>query len=452
MKKFVKSFMLIIMAFTVFLEPVDAFAESDGSWCKIYLHQTQISGMSAGCTFCTVYNIMQNSGTLKAEFQNPAGEYKSEPANLWSEAKKALWKGGMANQATSLDFYNDKTTSTWSGVSADTVGIKGASGTWSCVVGTQVKNFKDLNLSNAEDKAELIATMKSFWNGGYWVIVGLQSKSNPLDGNGPQGFRGKHWVMLSGVTDTDIYFNDSGNGSTTSLFTGKYNGDYYVAHVVLLKNSEKSLAEVATGIKPSATDEKGKTPEGAKIEATSTDEEAIQNMGITKKAFYGEEEVSSFCVLRESDVENLLSNATVDNLSGDDLESLDNWKNVVAEEDSGIFYWARIIMMLTGIGVIIWSVLFYVSFWFDRTNNFFEISLISILTLGRLRISDTEDSCTYGKANKEANKVNTVNHRAVIKITTIGIMIGSLIVSGLVYKLMQSLVNTILLLLGQISA
>ena len=39
-----------------------------------------------------------------------------------------------------------------------------------------------------------------------------------------------------------------------------------------------------------------------------------------------------------------------------------------------------------------------------------------------------------------------------IGLTTIGIIIGSLIVSGLVYKLMQSLVNTILLLLGQISA
>lgn len=182
-----------------------------------------------------------------------------------------------------------------------------------------------------------------------------------------------------------------------------------------------------------------------------TEESLVTNL--KRNGYWSEEQVSSFCKLNELDYEKILAEASIDNLSGDDLESLNNWKNTsndMSKSGSPVNL-ARIIMMLFGIALCVWAVLFYLGFWFDKVNNFIDISFISILTLGKLSASDFESDCTYGTENKDSNNsVKTINSKIATVIFLVTIIIATSIISGLAYKLMSTLVNVILRLLGQI--
>ena len=95
--------------------------------------------------------------------------------------------------------------------------------------------------------------------------------------------------------------------------------------------------------------------------------------------------------------------------------------------------------------MLVWGILLYLGYHFDRTNNLVDIQIVSILTLGKLQSGKDEDS-TYGKdTGMEKNgKVKVVSHRNILLICFVVILFAVLILTGALYNLLTFLIYTIL--------
>lgn len=127
-----------------------------------------------------------------------------------------------------------------------------------------------------------------------------------------------------------------------------------------------------------------------------------------------------------------------------DLKVLDEWKEDVAfrhknDTHGGI----RTAVALLGILLTLYSVLVYIAYQFDVINNIIDVSLLSIITFGRLRISPEFDKSTFmnhpegGAKGTSKTGQKTVVHKDILIICTIGITIGVLIFSGKLYMMIS---------------
>ena len=123
---------------------------------------------------------------------------------------------------------------------------------------------------------------------------------------------------------------------------------------------------------------------------------------------------------------------------------LDEWKEDIAyrnkkDTHSGI----RTTVAILGILLTLFSVLVYIAYQFDTINNIIDISLLSIITFGRLRISPEFDKSTFmnnqegGATGTSKTGQKTVVHKDILIICTIGITIGVLIFSGKLYMMIS---------------
>lgn len=183
------------------------------------------------------------------------------------------------------------------------------------------------------------------------------------------------------------------------------------------------------------------------VDGNNSDVQAISQY-MQLNGYWSEQEISSFTKLNESNIEKILTSVSRDSLTGDQLESLDTWKDLINDDakQGGVLYWIRIIVMWLGILMIVWAVLLYVGFWFDRANNFLDFSIVTILTIGKLTTSVIDEDSTFGK--KDVKGVKTISSRQLTTICLCCIGVGVLIVSGIFYRLISSLVNCVLNLIS----
>lgn len=126
----------------------------------------------------------------------------------------------------------------------------------------------------------------------------------------------------------------------------------------------------------------------------------------------------------------------IDLPSSEDLEISDrvkiaNWKeDVEGRNDSGVISWLRAVVAFIGIIIVVYSSFLYIAYWFDRINNFIDISMLSILTLGRLAISPDDTTSTF---NPETKGIKVVTHRNMIFICLLGIAFGVILLTGVIY-------------------
>lgn len=179
----------------------------------------------------------------------------------------------------------------------------------------------------------------------------------------------------------------------------------------------------------------------------SVNNNAAQEMvnQLALSGFWDEARFASFSEL----VETPLTFPDKDQLSKDQLKGVTDWKNNIEyEEDDGLIKWLRVIIMLFGIVFLVWVLLIYLSYWFDRINNFLDLELLPIVTAGRLRVSPEEHECTFNPKNSSKGQAQTVNHRTVLILCGIGIFFSVLVISGKFYTILNSVVRKILETLG----
>lgn len=87
-------------------------------------------------------------------------------------------------------------------------------------------------------------------------------------------------------------------------------------------------------------------------------------------------------------------------------------------------FWVRVIIAWIGLLMILYAILLLIAYYFDMSNNFFNISLVGVLTLGRIKYTDYTDSGVY--------KSNTTLKRIVVSVIVLIVVAGCLI-TGAVY-------------------
>lgn len=133
-------------------------------------------------------------------------------------------------------------------------------------------------------------------------------------------------------------------------------------------------------------------------------------------------------------------------MKNEDISDVENWKADLEKknDESILIKGGRWLTILFGIIFEVWMLLIYISYWFDRLNNFFDYSLLNLVTFGRLSISPDEDECTFSLTSLGKHEKRTVNHRKILEVVIIGLAFGTLIVSGVFFSILSSVVNKIL--------
>ena len=130
-------------------------------------------------------------------------------------------------------------------------------------------------------------------------------------------------------------------------------------------------------------------------------------------------------------------------MTNKELYNLVAWENQVETTsfENTLVLMGRKLTLWIGILILVWSVLFYLAYWFDRVNTMFYIDLLGILSLKRLQATDAAENSTYNLSKEELGNKNVriVAHRDVIKISIIGITLGTMFVTGTIFKILHSL-------------
>lgn len=133
-----------------------------------------------------------------------------------------------------------------------------------------------------------------------------------------------------------------------------------------------------------------------------------------------------------------ISLPSYDNLSIDERANLNLIKeNYKMQNSWSIWDLFRILVVFVGLSILVYAVLFIVSFLFDRSNNLVDISLINVITLGKLEFSE-EVQCPRGY----------VNMSRLLKIEAALLLVGFFLVSGGVFVVMLDVITYVNSMIG----
>lgn len=170
------------------------------------------------------------------------------------------------------------------------------------------------------------------------------------------------------------------------------------------------------------------------------DEKDSMISALASSGYWSERDLGAYCSLAEINVEEeWLAEAQRAYLSNRDLYELGAWERNVESSriEDYLINGGRRVVVFVGIIFVVWSLLIYLAYWFDRINNFIEIDLISILSGGRLRIADNLSQATFSlHKNDNKTKVKTVSHRDILFISILSITFGMLIISGRIFSIL----------------
>ncbi len=176
---------------------------------------------------------------------------------------------------------------------------------------------------------------------------------------------------------------------------------------------------------------KGKYEAG---ETMGADSDMKESLAVAFKSQWSDEQLASYCKLTETNMDDVLKEAKRENLSAGHQHSLAAWEANIGYTDNWFLFCLRHLCIFVGICMIVWSMFIYTAYWFDRLNTFFDFSLVALLSIGRLHLSDTEQECTYFTRGKQS--MRTVNNRAILTVCVLAIICGTFITTGTLYKLM----------------
>lgn len=449
LKRFICLLFALILLLTVSSSVSFASDESSSgvgntSWNKVLISQSEV-GMPKGCTTCTFHLILQNSGLLKSEFQL-SGRIATTSNAIFNKFNKFTdmssnpdgYHSDFSLTCQNVSFFNKVCIdgSNWR-LSADkSVGNSDANVATSwAIVGLGGKDFRNMSDS------EVLTAIKTFYNNGYWLAISvIYEKRATHKSNGPQGYRGDHFVMLGGVAENDFFINDPAGGRITafSKAMSSSEGRYKVMSVVPIKNDKCSPMSLAGGAVPiNTSDQSNAASLGLTVEQVS----GAGVINGVSGGYFTEDQLSAYCKLTETNIQDLyLDSATREGLDQDSLQGLAGWEKAVNNNkmEHGFIKTMRVAIMMFGILLILYAVFLYLAFWVDKINTIVDIEMLNLLTFGKLHVAGDEEPSTYS-ITKEGSK--SVSHKDIIFICLTAIGFGILIITGSFYRIMAWLVN-----------
>ena len=166
-----------------------------------------------------------------------------------------------------------------------------------------------------------------------------------------------------------------------------------------------------------------------------------EGVNIQQTGLYAESHFVDVPEIVESDL-TLVNRGDVDSHT---LKEIVNWRDNGRFEDRNvIIQFANSLVLLMGIAFLVWMMLIYLCYWFDRINNIFGFSLLPIITFGRLRVAPEEFECTFTMGCFARGQAVTVNHRVILCICLTGMFFAVFVITGNMYKFLNYLVRAVL--------
>lgn len=127
-------------------------------------------------------------------------------------------------------------------------------------------------------------------------------------------------------------------------------------------------------------------------------------------------------------------------LTSNELENLQDIKNIRDGDKLTIFRVAKISISILGFLLILYALLLVAAYIFDRVNSFLNLSLVNLFTLGYLKVATKKDLRELGMYNQDRTGYITAPKLFVIVLVIL--IIGGLMISGelsyLVYNIITS--------------
>lgn len=279
------------------------------------------------------------------------------------------------------------------------------------------KVYKDVSYVGRDSKIEgmyndkAVARLKLLMKKGYYIIAIVSSS----------GLTEAHCIFIDGINKNGtLSIGDSGfQGITWEDNYGQRST--YIKYVELLKckgkdfNSQPSIYDGASLKRMSTVNNvntKGKkVTEGDAYLGMPTKSKLMDK--IKKPVFYTRATLTS------------KEKAVIATING-----------IKEDESISFFDIAKRVLSLIGLLMIIYALLLFVAFSVDRSNSFIDLSLVGVLTLGRIKIASKADMVLLGDKPYEKGYVSTVKFFIIVLVL---LLMGSVLISGLLsfglYKL-----------------
>lgn len=416
-----------IIMLTQMVGVIVASAESDAdkadAWMRCKLNQNGTFG-GFGCTGTSSMCLLQNCGLLDEKWQfGKVGDpvtlnsrtAKNAKGTVFSDVVKEISAsttadGGWVTTAPLADSDLQKMTGgklkmvVCSDVKSGNGGAKSSTNNF-CIVGLGNKDFRDMS------KKELAKAFTTIWDAGYFAIVGVRNGNGSQSGTAG-GYSGGHVSFFAGVVNDVTYISDVYDATTKDVVDG--NGG--ICYAILYKADGTSPKEIGGG----KVTVKSDTTENA-------DGTVTVNGFWDESGFYQEVKLTDEPIVFP----------TFNELSNQDKQDVRAWKNDLKFRNNNDYFGIiRGIVAFLGIVLVVYSTFLYLAYQFDCINNIFEIQMLSILTLGRLRVSPDNKKSTFNSDKQESKSgEKIVVHKDMIIVCLIGISIGVLLLSGKIYAL-----------------
>ena len=281
------------------------------------------------------------------------------------------------------------------------------------LIASSVKNIKSTFTLQADDRSagdkewtEQVAREKvvGYFNQGYYCII--ESKKTPITTT-------THFSPIVGVKDGVPVVWDVNGGLYSDW--NKWAKEAGIFRVLVFKSSKTKSTDTMQG-STSANKDTSSTKEPtkeAKAAALLTAEEDLVGMPVESG-------------LTENQIPIILPDR--DTLSISEVDNVEKIGQAIRDSKKGAVEWFSIFLSFIGLLLILYSVMMFVAMIFDVANNFIEISLVGIITLGHCRlILEDDNNIDKDKLQRGDLTKKMWGIRAVIVL-----IVGMILVSGII--------------------
>lgn len=273
--------------------------------------------------------------------------------------------------------------------------------------------YKDIRSVNGKTAKKEV---RKWYNDGYYVIV----CAGP-----PIASRTTHWCAIVGWDknkDEPLVMDPAG---------GKHpkwsQWEPYIKDMDVYKSSLNKSCDVMSGTGAERSENDGEQENAPK---TDGEKKALDKL-IEEWDLEGMTEAPTIAS-KQSDVDLV----GIESLSQEEQDKLSGLKTDVSTNSKTAIDIFHMVTMAVGIGLILYGILLAFAYLFDYANVFIEISLLSILSMGKFRILEDEAFNSGGMTGgyNEAKGVTYLSKGMLFKRVIICVALGIFLVSGVLYN------------------
>lgn len=183
---------------------------------------------------------------------------------------------------------------------------------------------------------------------------------------------------------------------------------------------------------------------------TMISEESTGDEGGTSETSSNSASIKVTTIMDESDFlsgryldikESVVSLPDTTMLTVNEQKQIAQWGNNIEYMSNTWVDYLRSAVSFLGIMITIYCMLLYVIYWFDRVNTIIDFPILPIVTLGVLEVSPDDKLNTYSANSGSSRKI--VTHQNMVAIVFSGVLLGVLLISGIIYKIVALLLQLI---------